>query len=535
MKKFFYISLCISCIRAWGAVCEMPDSSFLDLSDFTGTNAFYEHGIYGQNVNVANIELNVPDTDSEMYMLFLKDTSYSTYYPSEYTSERIGVHQNQTLSVMAGYNASYPDQNVSTGLAHKANFTAVQAGENTIFSSADKIIISTYEKFFSNGIEVISSSWKDSGERGHLAGAVLDSLARKNPSTIFVAAASNDGDEGAGYVNSPYKNMNVISVAALDDATYFKTVAPTSSYGPNDFYNPISGGIVKGVVSAVDIAAPGTVYTVKANETLGNERGTSLAAPIVSSAATLMVSYSKSRGMDAESRDARLIKSILLNSASKPESWDNGGGYVDSVSANGKVYNGVFSTSQSLDLHSGAGILNAKQALAEYDNFGKTSFLGEVAKSESAFYYFDAAGENNVLNATLCWFVGSSVDGVEYDGDGNISSIDADASHFANLDLRLWAAGTDGEYELIAQSVSDYNNVEHLFLNLDKSGSYALEVYFADMAYGDTESETFALAWNLAQVPEPAQSAFAASILAGALLAVSKLRGMLKNRGKSAN
>ena len=245
--------------------------------------------------------------------------------------------------------------------------------------------------------------------------------------------------------------------------------------------------------------------------------------------------YSKSRGMDAESRDARLIKSILLNSASKPESWDNGGGYVDSVSANGKVYNGVFSTSQSLDLHSGAGILNAKQALAEYDNFGKTSFLGEVAKSESAFYYFDAAGENNVLNATLCWFVGSSVDGVEYDGDGNISSIDADASDFANLDLRLWAAGTDGEYELIAQSVSDYNNVEHLFINLDKSGSYALEVYFADMAYGDTESETFALAWNLAQVPEPAQSAFAASILAGALLAVSKLCGMLKSRGKSAN
>ena len=127
------------------------------------------------------------------------------------------------------------------------------------------------------------------------------------------------------------------------------------------------------------------------------------------------------------------------------------------------------------------------------------------------------------------------MDGVEYDGDGNISSIDADASHFANLDLRLWAAGTDGEYELIAQSVSDYNNVEHLFINLDKSGSYALEVYFADMAYGGTESETFALAWNLAQVLEPAQSAFAASILAGALLAVSKLRGMLKNRGKSAN
>ena len=62
------------------------------------------------------------------------------------------------------------------------------------------------------------------------------------------------------------------------------------------------------------------------------------------------------------------------------------------MSVNGVSYDGVFSTSEALDFHSGAGILNAEQALAEYDNFGKTSFIGEVGKGNSAFYYFDATG-----------------------------------------------------------------------------------------------------------------------------------------------
>ena len=106
------------------------------------------------------------------------------------------------------------------------------------------------------------------------------------------------------------------------------------------------------------------------------------------------------------------------------------------------------------------------------------------------------------------------MESVEYDGDGMTSFINAQDSYFANLDLRLWLSNSDGESELVAQSVSDYNNVEHLFLNLEDSGRYALEVYFDDMVYGDVQTETFALAWNLAQVPEPAQVSIWLSLLA---------------------
>ena len=172
---------------------------------------------------------------------------------------------------MAGNNKSYKDQKAATGLANMANYVSVQLKDGIRASNKDAAKV--YETFFSNGTDVISSSWKDSGDSSYMAGVVLDSYAAKGVNTVFVAAAANDGESGAGSVCSPYRNMNVISVGALDDATGFKTVAGTSSYGPNDFYNPVNGATVKGVVSAVDIAAAGTVYTVNRSGVLENEIG----------------------------------------------------------------------------------------------------------------------------------------------------------------------------------------------------------------------------------------------------------------------
>lgn len=528
--KNIAILLLFSASAGFGAVCKMPDSSLLDLGKYTGASAFYEKGIYGQNVNVANLELYLPDSDPDYAFKFLEGVEYKSYYPSEVAYPSPSIHPAQTLSVMAGYCPDYADQNISTGLAYKANFTAAQVGEASILGSSDRLVLDTYQKFFTNSTEVISSSWKDAGTRGHLVGEVLDTYARQNPTVVFVAAASNDADEGPGFVNSPYKNMNVIKVGALDDKTNFSTVASTSSYGPNDFYNPQTKTVIKGVVSAVDISTAGTVYTLNYNGELQNISGTSFAAPIVSSVATLMLSYSKESNMPASSRDARLVKAILLNSASKLDSWDNGSKMMDSVELDGKNYSNVLSTNQSLDYYTGAGALNASQALKEYEKFGETSFLESVAASDSDFYYFSTDSESATLNATLCWFVGAQVGDVTYDTSGNISELDDALSYFANLDLRLWYEGENGERELIAQSVSEYNNVEHLYLTLEKEGNYALEVYFKDLIYGSADGETYALAWNLSQVPEPAFFAAISGLIAAGLCIAKKRRATFSLR-----
>ena len=142
----------------------MPDSSLLNLAEFTGADAFYRIGIYGQGANVANLEYySVSEEEAPEYSVFLKGSNYSTYMP-EGTSGRYGsVHPYETLSVMAGYNESYENQEVSTGIAWRANYTAGQVAEDGLFTS-DRLTLQTYEKFFSNGADVISSSFKNSGE-----------------------------------------------------------------------------------------------------------------------------------------------------------------------------------------------------------------------------------------------------------------------------------------------------------------------------------------------------------------------------------
>lgn len=505
-KKLALLPALILSGDIFAVVCEMPDSSYLNLADFVGADAFYSRGIYGQGVNVANLEINViSEDDDPAYFTFLKDSNYTTYYPDGAEENGGSNHPYATLSVMAGYNASYGNQNVSTGIARQANYVSGQVATASPLIY-ENYVIPTYEKFFSNGTDVISSSWANESFATYMIGTVLDSYAAKNTHTLLVGAASNNGSEGAGHVVSPYKNMNCVKVGALDYAAGFKTVAEFSSYGPNDFYNPVTGETIAGVVSAVDIAAPGTVYSVNRDGSLGNISGTSFAAPIVASTATLMISYSREISMPQESRDARLLKAILLNSASKIDGWDNGA-YKESADVNAKIYDGVLTTTRALDYHSGAGALNAEEALAQYDNFGATSFLDSVGKGESHFYDFYAAEAGLEFTATLCWYLGSDVEGITYEdsafiGGKDVVAIDADLSYFANLNLRLWYV-EGGEEMLIAQSISEYNNVEHLFLELDREGEYRLEVLFEDLVYGDSAAESYGIAWNLSQVPEP--------------------------------
>ena len=62
--------------------------------------------------------------------------------------------------------------------------------------------------------------------------------------------------------------------------------------------------------------------------------------------------------------------------------------------------------------------------------------------------------------------------------------------------------------------MSEYNNVEHLFLELTKVGNYKLEVFFKDLVYGNSASETYGIAWNLASIPEPSECAAVIGITA---------------------
>lgn len=381
--------------------------------------------------------------------------------------------------------------------------------------------------------DVINSSWGFEDPDGSAEETkTIDALAYANHQTVVLAAGNHDAGNPA--VGGPASGFNSISVGALASDTsnpWYGYVADFSNRGVNDFTNPkMTGGAgtVPASRVAVDIAAPGDNLTLAAylgltgghtsntqlnldTETLAGTGyyfldvgGTSFASPIVAGSAALLVDMGYDRFGGGTSVDGRVIKAVLLNSATKNAGWDNGE-VVDSK--------GVIRTTQALDPAVGTGMLNLHAALVQYAG-GMADVPGvEVDSPVVPIVGWDYAvarpGVNNDyylagmrdvgerMAVTLDWFVNRSLD--------ETTGVATDVS-FADLDLEVWLVIGGLPTKLVASSESAYSNVEHLFFDLPLAGEYMLRVrYFSDAYMPDDPGawgpEAYAIAW---MVPEPA-------------------------------
>ncbi len=201
--------------------------------------------------------------------------------------------------------------------------------------------------------------------------------------------------------------------------------------------------------------------------------GTSFAAPIVASGVSLLdslsyhlsytVEFSSSAANFANSRDSRVIKAVLMNSATKLPGWNNG-----QYTSGGVTY-----TEQALDTSQGAGMLNMNQAMNQYiggtlDPFGYAGSvqptgwsLATVASGGYTDYTIDTElPANSYLDVTLCWFRDRAVPGVGSatgDWDPVTSALGVTDLGMAKLDLQIW----DSTFTtLYAESDTSYNNVQ---------------------------------------------------------------------------
>ena len=203
---------------------------------------------------------------------------------------------------------------------------------------------------------------------------------------------------------------------------------------------------------------------------------------------------------NANSRDSRVVKAVLLNSADKTLGWSNG------QIANPNGLGGVL-TSQSLDWKVGAGRLNLDQAYDQYlsgttDVAGTGGGLiselgwdyGEVNSGSVNDYLFtQALVGGSTFTATLSWMRDRAISGIT-------------ASDLAQSDLNLvMFDATGGVYTVdISRSISLYNVVEHLSFVVPTTGLYGIRVDFPGMTFGTADSEAYGLAWSGTAVPEPA-------------------------------
>lgn len=512
-----------------------------DVGTIVGANRFYNAGIFGQGAITANVEAghiwNGHETLGHV-SVFQNDpgTFDSDGNPATPEYDR---HATWVGMMIGGRPGGAIQGNWQTGIAPLTDLrsgaiatswsgTAYALG----FNFSPNSFTQPYNAYFGQA-DVINSSWGMNDPAGSNTYSIaLDGMAYMNPNTTFVVSAGNTGVTGPNSVGSPGAAYNAITVGALqnDGANNYNTVAGFSSYGPQDYYDPVNGTVF-GVRAAVDIAAPGTDLTSAyyGGQTGGNNPtltgspngvpggpdfytgglgGTSFSSPIVAGAATLIDSASyTTAGLagNAASRDARVVKAVLMNSADKIPGWDNG------QVANPNGFGGVITT-QSLDWKSGAGALNLDRAFDQYLS-GTTDVAG--------------TGQGNLGTVqTVGWDFGQAVQGTDniYEigtkllGGSNLyvtldwfrdRLFDAQALQVfdvaqANLDLLIRDTLTN---QVISESISLYNVVEHLAFALPRTSLYQIEVAFNGYNFlqGQLDAVYYGLAWwGTEAVPVPA-------------------------------
>ncbi len=399
--------------------------------------------------------------------------------------------------------------------------------------------------------DVVNSSWTAPGVTGTdvLSGA-LDALINENPHTLFTAAAGNAG-AGANHVNSPASGYNNLSVGSLSPGSgSYDVPSSFTSGGPNDYYDPVTGTVSQ-ARQVVDIAAPGALIAgaYYGGETGGNGTGvygpasgpaggpdyywrglsgTSLSAPTVAGGAALLydASYAALAG-NSDARDARVIKAVLMNSATKTTGWNNGqtahpngnGGVVTSQGLDNRVGTGGMNLDQAFDqLLSGttdvAGM--AQGALGTVEAIGWD--FGRVAEGITNDYLLDGLLDGgSTFTATLTWFRDRQTSGLT-------SYYDAS---YDNLDLELWDAASGLAVDLISESNSLYNNSEHFSFAIPQTGSYLLRVRWTGELFdrvGDANAEDYGLAWAGVALAVPEPASIVMLLVAVPLLAAARRR-----------
>ena len=254
-----------------------------------------------------------------------------------------------------------------------------------------------------------------------------------------------------------------------------------------------------------DLVAPGTEISVANNnwdteELFNTNSGCSFATPHVTGMIAQQIEAGRTLGL---STNPLVLKATQLNSASKAV-----------LDKSGQPWSAA-ETTRPLDTDAGAGQVDglalAQQYLVGEQEAGLVGAIGWDLASvgDEAFvdYAIDSPLEaGSMLTASLTWFrhVGRTDN-----GDGKIDSDDQFflSEAIDNLDLQLLADG-----QIVAQSQSFFDNVEHLWTEVSADVSYTLRV-FGNNIVGAGEGELFAVAWSATAVPEPAAIAMLTAML----------------------
>ncbi len=485
----------------------VPDINQLDLLNqiLATTNLYFRtNGIF--NAHATEVAGVMVSTGAVTRGAAIGAKVYSVEVPASF-GDNTGLDFQTNAANATAFLASQPNLrviNMSIGIQSVTNVYSV-IGTNISIVSAGR-------SFNTSGTSV----WERALDRLVSTKSVSVVVAAGNEGTIAFAASNSDG--GTNTLGEPVGAYNLIAVGSVNNAR------SGSATNVSDFSS--RGYLVNGR-SALAIVAPGggiTMPTTDGSESGGGSAtdtgsGTSAAAPAVSAIIARLMQAASNNFMASPStvtnaQDPRIMKAVLLNSATKLLDWQQGTNGPTALT--GALTPGVTAkVTQPLDASQGAGLLNANGAylqlaagkqgptfsnnnLVANGNVGLVGWdLGTVKMSFTNLYRLSSQAAGT-LAITLDWY-------------RDIGTNDAGTNAvlgLANLDLYLFGSGDAGFSVTtnLAMSVSSVDNVEHLWFTNLPSAYYQIGVLYSnyDAQAGSTPSlMDYGLAWNFAAVPEP--------------------------------
>jgi hypothetical protein len=476
--------LCAISTWAWAIESSVPavkgDLSRVLLGDGTGVVI----GLVDSGVDDTHPALAGLDSLGNPRMVI--ERNFVTYEPANTGDDVIG-HGTWVSSVALSRDATF------TGMAPDARYINARVLDNNNNFTNDIQVRNGLGYAIDQGADVINMSlafFAPNNSGLSQLDLMVDYAAWDRRINCVVCGGNISGGNGSTQVRGPGSAFNGVT-AAWTNANFTRV----NNDSPNGF---TGDGRIK-----PDVSAPGTSLAL-ANDDWETQAdwetvsGCSFAAPHI---AGLMAQQLEAGATHGLSTDPLVVKATIMNSASKAVLDKQGNAWAPASFSN---LGGVYSTSQPLDPHAGAGQLDGLALSAQYlAGEMAPGLVGEVGWDFNTIQlgqFIDYEIDPNLiygstLTATLAWYrhVG------RFDNNNNIL-VDAADSFFvsqtlANLNLQIFKNG-----ELVAQSTSAIDNIEHLSIAVDRSAQYTLRVLGSSVA---AVSEEFALAWYGTAVPEP--------------------------------
>ncbi|MEI6368766.1 MAG: S8 family serine peptidase [Nostocales cyanobacterium ELA608] len=432
----------------------------------------------------------------------------------------IGVdpHAYNVSGVMVSQDKAFP------GVAPNARLYSSAVGSVKKIGQPEECLSAQHIALQNGGdVRAINFSFGEPLDRDPRPEAILDGNALLTlcidwSSSVHDVVYSIAGNQGKGGIPIPTDNFNAINVAfSSEQKGIFNKVHVSNLTSANQAIENRLAGKEFNLAgrSAISLVAPGTnLPLLNPDGKLNKSTGTSFAAPQVTATVALLQEFvdkqlrTKQPHWTINARRHQVMKAILLNSADKIK--DSGDGLrlgmtrtlIEKQNLDWLATAAYKNAKIPLDAQMGAGHLNAFRAYQQLNGGEWKPTLtvppigwdyGIIDTNSSQEYALEKSlKKNSFVAITLSW---DRL--VELNDKNNNQQYDLDET-FVNkglndLDVYLVQENGKNDQVVVCASMSELDNVEHIFCPVPTHGNYKIRVQFKKQINKPTQS--YALAW----------------------------------------